>query len=137
MYTMQENNDSELAVKNLELVLETHYCDLDDATQQDSRLEKAAKAYFQDKNLEHHVKIFESLSDEKRLKILHLLTFREMCNCELTAATESTQPNLTYHIKKLEESGLVKKRRDGKYIYYTLNQTEKLKKLLLIIGKRI
>jgi DNA-binding transcriptional ArsR family regulator len=119
--------------EQLVTVLETHFCDLNNTIEHESMLEKASDEYFQDKNLGKYVKIFESLSDEKRLKILHLLTFREMCNCELTAATKSTQPNLSYHIKKLENAGLVKKRREGKYIYYSLDETMK-QKLLEIIG---
>lgn len=117
-------------------VLKTHFCDLNNTTEHESKLEKASDKYFQDKKLAKYVKIFESLSDEKRLKILHLLTFREMCNCELTAATKSTQPNLSYHIKKLENAGLVKKRREGKYIYYSLEETLK-RELLEIIGIKI
>jgi len=109
--------------KELAQILETHFCDLDDSSKHEAKLGEATDKYFRDKNLPRYVKIFESLSDEKRLKILHLLTFREMCNCELTAATRSTQPNLTYHVKKLEEAGLVEKRREGKFIYYSLTES--------------
>ncbi len=41
-----------------------------------------------------------------------------MCNCELTAALGLNQPNLTYHVKKLENVGLIDSRKQGKYIYY-------------------
>ncbi len=106
--------------EKLQKILETHFSDLDDSSKHEAKLGEATDEYFRNKALPLYVKIFESLSDEKRLKILHLLTFREMCNCELTAATKSTQPNLTYHVKKLEEAGLVEKRREGKFIYYSL-----------------
>ncbi len=129
------------AEKRLEKLLETHFCDLTDTTEQESELKKAAEAYFLDKELPRLMKIFESLSDEKRLQILYLLSFREMCNCELTAAIKSTQPNLTYHIKKLENVGLVKKRRDGKFIYYSLDwawDTRKFGKIIkLMTGKSV
>ena len=120
----------------LEHVLETHFCDLEDTAEHESRLEEASDAYFQDKELSRYVKIFESLSDEKRLKILHLLTFREMCNCELTSATKSTQPNLTYHVKKLEDAGFIKKRREGKFIYYSLDETDENLSLLRVITQQ-
>ena len=109
--------------EELQQILETHFCDLDNSSKHEAKLGEATEKYFSNKDIPRYVKIFESLSDEKRLQILHLLTFREMCNCELTAATRSTQPNLTYHVKKLEEAGLVEKRREGKFIYYSLTET--------------
>ena len=42
---------------------------------------------------------------------------------DTTGAYNTTQPNLTYHVKKLENAGLVQKRRDGKFIYYSLVDT--------------
>lgn len=120
----------DLTRKQLEILLETHFCDLKDTTEHESRLKKLSDTYFQDKNISKYVKIFNSLSEEKRLKILSLLTIREMCNCELTAATSSSQPNLTYHIKILENAGLVRQRRDGKFIYYCLKD-DPVTKLIL------
>ncbi len=118
MYLFRVTMD--LTRKELEVLLETHFCDLDDTREHESRLKKLSDKYFQDKNIPRYVKIFNSLSEEKRLKILSLLTIREMCNCELTVATNSSQPNLTYHIKILENAGLVRQRREGKFIYYSL-----------------
>lgn len=119
--------------QKLKLVLETHFCDLKDTSVQESILAVTSDAFFQHVEFNKNIKIFESLSDEKRIKILMLLTFRDMCNCELTAAIKSTQPNLTYHIKKLENAGLVKKRREGKYVYYSLDETSRVQNIIELI----
>lgn len=91
---------------------------------------QATDEYFQHISVNRHAKMFSGLSDEKRVKILLLLTLREMCNCELTAATKSSQPNLTYHIKILENAGLVTHRRQGKFIYYALTQDETTRQII-------
>jgi len=75
---------------------------------------------FESTDLQSRAKVFKSLADEKRLKILTLLTFREMCNCELTAALGLTQPNLSHHIRKLEDAELVRHEKRGKWVYYSL-----------------
>jgi ArsR family transcriptional regulator len=69
------------------------------------------------------------LADEKRLKILRLLTFREMCVCELTAALNLTQPNLTHHVKKLENADLVEHEKRGKWVYYSIKNKAHLQTL--------
>jgi len=119
----------EAARTALENVLKIHFCDLEETTEHESHLSSTADRYFEHKNINSMVKILDSLADEKRLKIFHLLSIREMCNCEMTAAIKTTQPNLTYHVKKLENAGVVEQRRDGKYIYYSLRDIPEVKKL--------
>ena len=123
----------EKAKERLNQVLETHFCDLEETTLQESILKKAVENYFEYFGLSKYIKIFNALSDEKRIRIMMLLTMREMCNCELTAATGSSQPNLTYHIKILENAGLVVHRRQGKFIYYSLIQDATTNKILNIL----
>ena len=95
--------------KRLSKLLETHFCDAVDDDKHGSEL--------------------KALSDEKRLKILTLLTFREMCVCELTAALGLTQPNLSHHVKKLEYAGLVRHEKRGKWVYYFLTDAGKPERL--------
>jgi predicted transcriptional regulator len=102
-------------------ILQVHYCDLVETSDYENMLEKNVREYFDDLNLSKQAEYHKALSDEKRLGILKLLEFREMCVCELTAALGVTQPNLTHHIKKLEYAGLVKSERRGKWVYYSLN----------------
>jgi len=75
-------------------------------------------------------KFFKALSDEKRIRILKLLTIREMCVCELMIALDTTQPNLSHHLKILENQGLVNRRKEGKWAYYSLTNLKKTEHLL-------
>jgi len=90
-------------------------------------LKNFSDQYFKKFDFGMKSQIFNALADEKRLKILNLLTLREMCVCELTAALNITQPNLTYHIKKLENMGLVEHKKQGKWVYYSLTHTTERK----------
>lgn len=83
------------------------------------------------------VKIFKALSDEKRLKIIQLLLDGEKCACVLLDKLESSQSGLSYQMKILCESGLVKGRQDGKWIHYSINNDgcKKAAELLLKITK--
>ena len=75
-------------------------------------------------------KLFKALADEKRIRILKLLTVREMCVCELMVALDTTQPNLSHHLKILENQGFVNRRKEGKWAYYSLTNLGKIKNLI-------
>ena len=75
-------------------------------------------------------KYFKALSDEKRIRILKLLTVKEMCVCELMIALDTTQPNLSHHLKILENQGFVNRRKEGKWAYYSLTNPKDTEQLL-------
>src|ERR687898_742657 len=66
-------------------------------------------------------RLFHALSDETRLSILERLRRSERCVCELTDALEAAQSRLSFHLRVLKEAGLVTDRREGRWMYYTLN----------------
>lgn len=63
---------------------------------------------------------FRALADPKRLRILGLLREGERCVCELTDALDLGQSLLSFHLRTLKEAGLVRDRRDGRWVYYSL-----------------
>ncbi|MFN3622165.1 MAG: ArsR/SmtB family transcription factor [Nitrososphaerales archaeon] len=65
-------------------------------------------------------RFFKTLSDPTRLKIIKMLAHREMCVCEIMAALNLTQPNASHHLNMLEREGIAKKRREGKWILYSI-----------------
>lgn len=60
------------------------------------------------------------VSDKTRLTILALLREREMCVCDIVEILRTTQPNVSQHLKKLKQGGLVKETRRSQWIYYSL-----------------
>jgi len=85
--------------------------------------------------LSKEAKIFKALSDVIRLKILRALSERDFCVCELEYIIGLSQPTISYHLKILENAGLVRGRTKGRWTFYSianenvnhlLNEIEKL-----------
>jgi ArsR family transcriptional regulator len=64
---------------------------------------------------------FKALSDTNRLMIVDMLSCGELCACVILEKFSITQPTLSHHMKTLCESGLVNGRKEGKWMYYSLN----------------
>ncbi|MDQ7092335.1 metalloregulator ArsR/SmtB family transcription factor [Desulfosporosinus sp. PR] len=72
-------------------------------------------------NYSEYISIFKALADQTRLKIVGLLSAGEMCACQLLDHFKITQPTLSYHMKILCDSGLVRGRSEGQWMYYSNN----------------
>ena len=72
-------------------------------------------------DLDRTARLFHALSDSTRLSILRRLRFGEQCVCNLTDALDAAQSRLSFHLKVLKDAGLVTDRRDGRWMYYTVN----------------
>jgi len=68
-----------------------------------------------------YAEICKALGDPTRANIFDMLKGGEMCACKILDAFSITQPTLSYHMKKLSDSNLVKVEKDGKWNYYSLN----------------
>lgn len=68
------------------------------------------------------IPILKVLCDETRLKIIQMLSSHEMNGCEIKTAFDCTQPTISYHMKLLVDSGLVRCRREGCCSFYSVNQ---------------
>ena len=75
-------------------------------------------------NSEAKSKVFKALADSIRLRILGLLSSREMCVCEVMVALGLTQPTASHHLRILENVGLVKDRKEGKWVFYSIANPE-------------
>jgi ArsR family transcriptional regulator len=75
---------------------------------------------FDDGLLKNAAEMFKALGDPTRLKIINALILAEMCVCDMVALTKTTQPAVSHHLKVLRQLRLVKYRRDGKIVYYSL-----------------
>ncbi len=82
--------------------------------------------------------IFKALSDETRLRIVKLLENGELCVCHIVAAVNMSQSKISFHLKVLKDSGLVKDRREGKWMHYRLNESDLFKRFLFLsIAERV
>lgn len=69
-----------------------------------------------------NVGLFKALADINRLMIVDMLSCGELCACKILEKFNITQPTLSHHMKILCDCGLVNGRREGKWMYYTLNE---------------
>ena len=74
------------------------------------------------KDLKQTAGWFHALSDDTRLQILDCLSEGEQCVCDLTDRLQAAQSRLSFHLKALKEAGLITDRREGRWIYYSLNE---------------
>ena len=64
---------------------------------------------------------FKVLGDETRMKIIYALSHEELCVTDLAAALEMTQSAVSHQLKLLRMANQVKSRREGKSIFYSLD----------------
>ena len=70
---------------------------------------------------ERSIELFHALSDETRLEIIELLRKGERCVCELTDTLDAAQSRLSFHLRVLKDAGVVRDRKDGRWVYYELD----------------
>ncbi len=81
------------------------------------------------------IKIFKSLSDPTRLKIVELLAKKEICACEFVPFVKKAQPTVSQHLRILENAGIVKSRKEGKMVIYSLANPKVIE--MIKIAKRM
>jgi ArsR family transcriptional regulator, arsenate/arsenite/antimonite-responsive transcriptional repressor len=64
---------------------------------------------------------FRALADETRLRIIARLRDGEECVCNLTDLLETGQSRLSFHLKILRDAGILRARREGRWMYYSLD----------------
>ncbi|HDH53273.1 MAG TPA: metalloregulator ArsR/SmtB family transcription factor [Nitrospirae bacterium] len=82
--------------------------------------------------MQNLTQIFKALSDETRLRILSLMQEGEICVCDIAETLNMTQPNISFHLSMLKESGLIKDRRNGRWVHYSLNDADMFTRFLLL-----
>ena len=69
-----------------------------------------------------NVKAFKALADVNRLMIVDMLSCEELCACRILERFHITQPTLSHHMRILCDCGLVNSRKEGKWMYYSLDE---------------
>ena len=74
-----------------------------------------------EKTFNHLADLFKLIGDTTRCRILFALDQDEMCVCDLANVLNMTKSSVSHQLATLRRSGIVKCRRSGKEVYYTLD----------------
>jgi DNA-binding transcriptional ArsR family regulator len=85
------------------------------------RIQKARREASPEKETSRLASIYKVLGDPTRLKMITGLRGGEMCVCDLAAFLGLTESAISHQLRLLKEQALVKKRRDGQILYYSLD----------------
>ena len=64
---------------------------------------------------------FKVFGDSTRIKIINALLISEMCVCDISALLKMNQSAISHQLRMLKQTRLIKSRRDGKVVYYSLD----------------
>lgn len=66
--------------------------------------------------------VYKLLGDRTRLTIMALLQVQTLCVRDLVEILQTSQPSVSQHLAKLKTHGLVKEKRKGPWVFYSVNQ---------------
>jgi DNA-binding transcriptional ArsR family regulator len=95
------------------------------------RVAKARKEAIPEKDLYRLALIYKVLGEPSRLKIAMALRGGEMCVCDLAALLGISESAVSHQIRRLKDLALVKSRREGQVLYYSLDD-HKLDELIRV-----
>jgi ArsR family transcriptional regulator len=115
--------------KSLENLACSGRCAPEEAATYREKLEELARGAIDEALVDAQSRVFKALGDRTRLRILYLLKVRELCVCEIMTALHLTQPTASHHLNILENAGVIKERKDGRWVYYSTTDMELTKGL--------
>jgi ArsR family transcriptional regulator len=83
---------------------------------------------------EYPLEIFKALSEETRFRIIHILmnAKEEICECDIAEILNIPQYNISRHIKLLSRTGMINKRKEGRWTYFSLSDSlDEFKSILI------
>lgn len=83
-------------------------------------LEKAKQNMLNDETLMNMADFYKALSDSTRIKIINALDESELCVCDISALLNMTKSAVSHQLQNLKEMNLIKSRREGKEVLYSL-----------------
>ncbi|MGG0185863.1 ArsR/SmtB family transcription factor [Bacillus rhizoplanae] len=83
-------------------------------------VEQVQQTIPQDDSLSQVAELFKVLGDRTRTRILHVLFEAELCVCDLAYLLGMTQSSISHQLRVLKQAKLVKNRKEGKVVYYSL-----------------
>src|SRR3972149_623019 len=71
--------------------------------------------------IKEKTKLFKSLSDSNRLRILKMLQVKPLCVCEITDVLDLATSTVSKHLSVLKDTGFIIEQKDGKWVNYMIN----------------
>jgi ArsR family transcriptional regulator, lead/cadmium/zinc/bismuth-responsive transcriptional repressor len=93
------------------------------------RVERAREHLLGDETYVDLAETFRALADSTRAKIVHILANHALCVCDLAQVVGVSEPAVSQHLRLLRSLRIVRGRRDGKMVYYSL-EDEHVRSLL-------
>jgi ArsR family transcriptional regulator, lead/cadmium/zinc/bismuth-responsive transcriptional repressor len=88
----------------------------------EEKVDRLQEKLDQKKNTLSVASIFKALSDDTRLKIAYVLTLeKELCVCDVAHIVGCTTATASHHLRHLRNLGLSKFRKEGKLVFYSLD----------------
>jgi DNA-binding transcriptional ArsR family regulator len=85
------------------------------------RVNRARDEAIRDPELDRLAQTYKVLGDPTRLKIVMALGGGEMCVCDLAAFLDITESAVSHQLRRLRDMALIKNRREGQMLYYSLD----------------
>jgi ArsR family transcriptional regulator len=113
---------------SVQRLIELNICQPSDIKQAEAEAEKLSAPDFSAK-LRRAEKLIGAIGDSNRMKILLLLSKREMCVCELESALGLPQPTVSHHLGLLEQADLLHRSKKGRFVFYEVQDSPVLELL--------
>ena len=101
---------------SVQRLIELNICQPSDIRQAEAEAEKLSTPDFSAK-LRRVEKLVGAIGDPNRMKILLLLSKREMCVCELESALGLPQPTVSHHLGLVEQPDLLRRSKKGRFVF--------------------
>ncbi|WP_191567628.1 ArsR/SmtB family transcription factor [Metabacillus idriensis] len=112
--------------------MKTKSQDICEITCVDNKKVQRLKAQIDDQETSNIAKIYKALADDTRVKIAFALSLEEeLCVCDVAHIVGATTATASHHLRLLNNLGLAKYRKEGKLVYYSLDD-DHVKQLIQI-----
>ncbi len=85
------------------------------------KVKQAKEDRLEDEVIQRLAELYKTMGDPTRLRIIHALGRQELCVCDLSAVVNASESAVSHQLRLLRSKKLVKFRREGKVVYYSLD----------------
>ncbi len=96
-------------------------CNFENTIINEEVVSKVKKIMPEDELIYDLAEFFKVFADSTRMKIIYALMEKELCVCDIAAIVGTTQSAISHQLRLLKQSKLVKYKKDGKVVYYSLD----------------